>query len=164
MPLAPQKDTVQISVPLSPSYLSLWGPDFWDRDDWVLHSLGADFLGKNHSLASLSLPTSPGVCWAEPPSTMCCLLCTGDGKVHCWLPLEHLQWYSMLLGSAALQKLYIHCYSLTKRNHFSYNFAVSCCPANLLLTVNVVCLPPAIGPTLGTNFVATGFRPSPLEG
>ena len=40
-----------------------------------------------------------------------------------------------------------------KRNHFSYNFLVSHQPANLLLTDDVVLLPPAIGPTLGASFV-----------
>ena len=65
---------------------------------------------------------------------------------------------------AALQKSYICCCSFAKRNHFSYNFAVSHQPADLLLTVDVVCLPPAIGPTLGANFVVAGFRPSPSEG
>ena len=61
---------------------------------------GLTSLGENWSWASSSLPTSPDVCWAEPSSTMYGLLCTGDGKVHCWLPLEHLQWFSMLLGLA----------------------------------------------------------------
>ena len=65
--------------------------------------------------------------------------------------------------SAALQKSYVHCCSFTKRNHFSYDFVVSHWPADLLLTDDVS-LPPAIGPTLGANFVVTGFRPSPLEG
>ena len=41
----------------------------------------------------------------------------------------------------------------TKRNHFSYDFAVSRWPADLLLTDEVVLLPPAIGPTLGASFV-----------
>ena len=65
---------------------------------------------------------------------------------------------------AALQKSYFHCCSFAERNHFSYDFSVRCQLADLLPTDDVVCLPPAIGPTLGTNFVAVGFRPSPSEG
>ena len=43
--------------------------------------------------------------------------------------------------------------NFAKRTHFSYNFAVGHWPADLLLTDNVVLLPPAIGPALGANFV-----------
>ena len=74
---------------------------------------------------------------------------------------QHTAGVSLL---AALQKSYVRCCSFTKRNHFLYDFAVGCRLADLLLTLNVVCLPPAIGTTLGANFVVTGFRPSPLEG
>ena len=59
--------------------------------------------------------------------------------------------------SATLQKSYVCCCSFMKRNHFSYDFVVSHWAANLLLTGAVVCLPPTIGPTLGTNFVVAGL-------
>ena len=146
MPLAPQKFTVQMSVPLSLSHLDLWGPDFWDRDDWVPHSLRAS-LGENQSWASASLPMSPDVSWAEPLNAMYCLLCTCDGMAHCWIAFGVLVMVQCIAGvglSAALLKLYIHC--------FSYDFMVGRWLANLLLTDDVMHLPPAIGPTLGANF------------
>ena len=94
------------------------------------------------------------------------LLCTCDGVAHCWIAFGVLVMVQCTAGVsllATLQKLYICCCSFVKRNHFSYDFAVSRWPANLLLT-DEVSLPPAIGPTLGANFVVAGFRPSPLEG
>ena len=90
VPLAPQKFTAQFSVALSPSYLSLWGADFWDREYWIPHSLQVDFLGENQSSASLSQPMSPDVSWAEPLSIMYCLLCTCDGVAHCCIAFEAL--------------------------------------------------------------------------
>ena len=43
-----------------------------------------------------------------------------------------------------------------------YDFAVDQRPANPLLTDGAESLSPAIGPTLGTNFVVVGFEP-PLQ-
>ena len=50
-----------------------------------------------------------------------------------------------------------------KGNCFSYDFAVSHWLADLLLTGVVVCLPPTIGPTLGTNFVVVQAICLPLQ-
>ena len=128
---------------------------------------GLTSLGENWSWASSSLPMSPDVSWVEPSNAMYCLLSTCDGTAHCWMAFGVLVMVQHIAGvglSATLLKSYIRCCSFTKRNHFSYNFAVSRRQANLLLTDDVVCLPPAIGPTLGANFVVAGFKPSPLEG
>ena len=156
-----------VSVPLSPSHLYHWVPGFWDRDDWVPHSLRVDFPRQEPILASASQPTSPDVSWAEPLSAMYGLLCACDGVVHCWITFVALVMVQHTAGvglSAALQKLYICCCSFVKRNHFSYDFVVGHQPADLLVTDDVVCLPPAIGPTLGANFVVMGLRPSLSEG
>ena len=125
----------------------------------LTHS-GLTSLSKNQSWASSSLPTSPDVNWAEPSSTMYCLLCAFDGTVHCCIAFEVLvmvQCTARVSLLAALLKSYVCCCSFAKRNCFSYNFLVSCRPADLLLTGDVVCLPPTIGPTLGTNFVVAGL-------
>ena len=76
-----------------------------------------------------------------------------DGAAHCWSwPVGHLV------------KVIWSLLFFFKRNHFSYDFAVGHWPANLLLTDDVVLLPPAIGPTLGASFVVTGFMPPLAEG
>ena len=116
---------------------------------------GLTSLGKNRSWASSSLPMSPDVSWAEPLNTIYCLLCACDGMAHCWIAfwaLVMVQHIARVGLSATLLKSYICCCSFMKRNHFLYDFVVGHQLANLLLTVDVVCLPPAIGPTLGANF------------
>ena len=60
-----------------------------------------------------------------------------------------------------MAKSYGHCCFLMERNHFLYDFAVGLRPANSLLAAIAMPLSPAIGPTLGTSFVVTGFRPPP---
>ena len=84
----------------------------------------------------------PNLSWAEPLSTwhglLCALWwCSALLGLACWLPCESCMAAAVILA---------------KRNHFSYDFAVGCQPANLLLTDDVVLLPPAIGPTLGASF------------
>ena len=85
-----------------------------------------------------------------------CALC--DGAVHCWFIfcacLVMVQ--CTLLGLACWLPCESHMATaviLAKRNHVSYDFAVGHWSADLLLTDDVVLLPPAIGPTLGTSFV-----------
>ena len=154
VPLAPQKFTVQISVPLSLSHLGLWGPDFWDREYRVLHIFRADFPQWELVLGFFITTNVPCFNWAEPPNAVLlsvhwwwygtllnCLLSTCDGAAHCQVGL-----------SVTLLKSYIRCCSFVKRNYFLYNFAVGHWVADLLLTVDVASLPPAIGPTLGANF------------
>ena len=46
-----------------------------------------------------------------------------------------------------------------KGNHFSYDFVVGRWLADPLLTDGAESLSPAIGPTLGANFVVAGFEP-----
>ena len=50
VPLAPQKFTAQILGPLSRSHLGHRGPDFWDRDYWVLYLFRAVFPQQEPSL------------------------------------------------------------------------------------------------------------------
>ena len=73
VPLALQMFTVQISGPLSLSYLGLWGPDIWDRDHKVLHVFRAGFpqqeLVLGFFITSLP-PMSPVVSWAELPNAL----------------------------------------------------------------------------------------------
>ena len=90
VPLAPQKFTVQISVPLSLSHLGLWGLTSETGMTRFFTHLGLVSLSENQSQASSSLPTSPDVCWAEPSSAMYGLLCTCDGMVHCSIAFEVL--------------------------------------------------------------------------
>ena len=86
-------------------------------------------------------------CWF-----ICCAPC--DGVAHCWSqPVGHLVKVVWLLLLSCKKK----------SPHFLYDFVVGHQPANLLLT-DVVPLPPAIGPTLGTSFVVMGFMPPLAEG
>ena len=126
---------------------------------FLTHS-GLTSLSKDWSWASSSLPMSPDVSWAEPLSMMYCLLCTCDGMEHCCIAfgvLVMVQHTARFGLSAVLLKSYICCCFFTKRNRFLYDFAVGHWPADLLLTGVLVCLPPTIGPTLGTNFVVAGL-------
>ena len=72
MPLALQMFIVQISGPLLLSYLSLQGPDIWDRDCKVLHVFRAGFPQQEPVLGFITSlpPTSPVVSWAELPNTL----------------------------------------------------------------------------------------------
>ena len=72
------------------------------------------------------------------------------------LPIEVLVMAECIVWvglSAALLNSYIRCYYFVEINRFLYNFAVGHRAADLLLLLMIVSLPPAIGPTLGTNFL-----------
>ena len=81
-----------------------------------------------------------------------CVLC--DGAVHCWfifcVPCDGA---AHCWGRPPCESHMAAAVILAKRNHFLYDFAVDCQLADLLLTDEVVLLPPAIGPTLGASFV-----------
>ena len=160
VPLAPQKFTAQFSVHLSPLHLVFGVLTSGTGITGFLTHSGLTSLSENRSWASSSQPTSPDVSWAEPLSTMYCLLCTCDSAAHCCIAFEVLvmvQHTARVGLLAILLKSYICCCFLAKRNRFSYNFLVGHQPADLLLTGVLVCLPPTIGPTLGANFVVMGL-------
>ena len=86
-----------------------------------------------------------------------------------WLPFKCLWWWSILSGSACL----LPCQSCTFAAVLSWRFFFNFCmtlwlairwPTYCILLM-IMSLPPAIGPTLGTNFrLSWDFKLSPSEG
>ena len=73
------------SAPLSPLHHLLFGVQTSRTGmKGFLTCSGLTFLGENQFWASVLLPTSPNVSWAEPSSTLHGLLCSYDGAAHCW--------------------------------------------------------------------------------
>ena len=168
MPLALQMFTAQISGPLLVSYLSLQGPDIWDRDCKVLHIFRAGFPQQEpvlHFFVTSLPPTYPIVSWAELPNA---LLCACEGRAHCCIAflvlviVERIVWVCL---SAALPKSYGHCCSFVEINQFLYDFAVGHRVANLLLADDDYVSATSHRPHIGCQFsVVMGFKLSPLAG
>ena len=76
-------------------------------------------------------------------------VCTVGLPIVALVMAERIVWVGL---SATLLKSYVCCYYFIEINRFLYDFVVGRWAADLLLLLMIVSLPPAIGPTLGTNF------------
>ena len=99
------------------------------------------------------------------PSVLHCVMALHTAKVVlsvylCCVMASHTAKVGLL---ATAEKSYIYCCCFAKRRRFSYDFEVSCWPADMLLLLDVNALlryqPPTIGPTLGASFLSQAYYP-----